>query len=44
MIAADNAGVPGLIDALAVFIKQEQAKAKGIESASNERQKKDNSS
>ena len=42
--AADNAGVPGLIDALAVFIKQEWAKARGVESACHERQKKDDSS
>ena len=41
---ADKAGVPGLIDALAVFIKQEQAKVRGKESASNERRKKDDSS
>ncbi len=42
--AADNAGVPGLIDALAVFIKQERTKARGVESECNERQKEDNSS
>ena len=42
--AAGNAGVPGLIDALAVFIKQERAKARGVESACNERQKEDDSS
>ena len=41
--AADNAGVPGLIDALAIFIKQERAKARCVESASNERRKKDDS-
>ena len=42
--ADDNAGIPGLIDALAVFIKQEQTKARGIESACNKRQKEDDSS
>lgn len=42
--AADKAGVPELINALAVFIKQERAKVKGVESASNERRKEDDSS
>ena len=42
--AADNVGVPGLINTLAVFIKQEQAKVRDIESAFNKRQKKDDSS
>ena len=41
---ADNAGVPGLIDTLAVFIKQERAKSRGVESACNERRKEDDSS
>ncbi len=38
--ATDNAGVTGLMDALAVFIKQERAKARGVESECNERRKK----
>ena len=42
--AADKAGIPGLIDALAVFIKQEQAKVRSEESISSKCQKKDNSS
>ena len=42
--AADKAGVPGLVDALAVFIKQERAKVKGVESTLNERRKDDDSS
>ncbi len=29
--AADKAGVPGFIDVLAVFIKQERAKARGVD-------------
>ena len=41
---ANKAGIPGLIDALAVFIKQKRANIRGKESASNKRQKKDNSS
>ena len=40
----DKAGVPGLIDALVVFIKQKGAKVRGKESASNKHQKEDNSS
>ena len=40
--AANKAGVPGLIDALAVFIKQKQAKVRGEASASNKHQKKNN--
>ena len=43
-IVVDNTNVPGLIDALAVFIKQKRVKAKGVESISNKCQKKDNSS
>ena len=36
---ADKAGILGFIDALAVFIKQEQAKAKGIKNAEDEQYK-----
>ena len=43
-IAANKAGVPGLMDVLAVLIKQKRAKVKGEESVSNECRKKDNSS
>ena len=42
--AADKTGVSGLVDALAVFIKQEQAKVKRVESTPNKRCKDDNSS
>ena len=42
--AANETGVPGLIDALAVFTKQKQAKVRGEESASNKRRKEDDSS
>ena len=42
--AADKTGVPGSADALAVFIKQEQAKVKGVESTPNKRSKNDDSS
>ena len=42
--AADNSGVPGLVDALSVFIKQERAKVKEIESTLNKHCKDDNSS
>ncbi len=41
---ADKAGVPGFIDALAVFIKQEQAKAREVGNVGDERHKKTNSS
>ncbi len=36
----DKAGVPGFIDALAVFIKQEQAKARGVDNVGDKRRKK----
>ena len=42
--AADKGGIPRLVDALAVFIKQERAKIKGVESTLNKRRKNDNSS
>ena len=42
--AADKAGISGLVDALAVFIKQERAKVKGVESTLNKRRKNDDSS
>ena len=42
--AADNAGVSGLMDTLTVFIKQERAKARSLESTCNKRQKEDDSS
>ena len=35
-----KANIPGLIDTLVVFIKQEQAKARSEESTFNKRQKK----
>ena len=38
---ADKADDPGLVDALAVFIKQERAKVKGVESTLNKRRKDD---
>ena len=41
---ADKAGILGLVDALAVFIKQEQAKIKGVESTRDRRHKDKNSS
>lgn len=41
---ADKANVPGLIDVLAVLIKQERAKVRGVESASDERRKENDSS
>ena len=40
--AANKAGVPRLVDALAVFIKQERAKVKRVESALNKHRKNDN--
>ena len=36
--------IPGFIDALAVFIKQEQAKAKRVGNVRNKQRKKANSS
>ncbi len=42
--AADKVGVPGLIDALAVFIKQEQAKARRVDNVGDEQYKEANSS
>ena len=42
--AADKAGIPGFIDALAVFIKQERAKARGIGNARDEQHKEADSS
>ena len=43
-IAADKVGIPRFIDVLAVFIKQEWAKAKGIGNAGDEWYNKANSS
>ena len=42
--AVDKAGVPGFIDALAVFTRQERAKARGVENAGDERRKEVDSS
>ena len=42
--AADKAGILGFIDVLAIFIKQEQAKARGVENAKDEQRKEANSS
>ncbi len=42
--ATDKAGVPGFIDALAVFIKQKQAKIRGVDNVGDERRKKVDSS
>lgn len=41
---ADKVGVLGFIDALAVFIKQEQAKPRGVENAGEKQCKEANSS
>ena len=38
----DKAGIPGFINALAVFIKHEQAKAKNVDNVSNKLCKKAN--
>ena len=43
-IAADKAGVPGLVDALAVFVKQKQAKVKEVENTPHKCRKDENSS
>lgn len=43
-IVTDKTNIPGLVDALTVFIKQEQAKVKGIENMCNGYYKDDNSS
>ncbi len=42
--AADKAGAQGLIDTLMVFIKQEQAKARGIDIVGDKRHKRADSS
>ncbi len=43
-IAADKASIPGFIYALTVFIKQEQAKARGVDNIGDEQRREANSS
>lgn len=42
--AADKANIPGLVNVLAVFIKQERAKVKEVENTLNKCRKDENSS